>query len=65
MAMTQVEIQRRSDAKRGIKKKAFSLHTSDIALIERLAAHMGQSQVATLMQAVRELAARQQLQGDA
>ncbi|MDO4704747.1 MAG: hypothetical protein Q4A98_00805 [Comamonadaceae bacterium] len=62
MAMTKAQIQQRSDLKRGIGKKSFSMHRSDIALIEQLAAHMGIPQVEMVTRAVRELAQRQGLE---
>ncbi|PJG82109.1 hypothetical protein [Caviibacterium pharyngocola] len=37
MALSRTEIVNRSNAKRGIKQKAFKLHESTIELIEQLA----------------------------
>lgn len=52
MALTRAEINRRSEAKRGIKNKAFKLDMDTIALLERLAAETGLPQVQVLKAAL-------------
>ncbi len=52
MALSRHEIQKKSDAKRGIKTKAFSLDADTIALLERLAAETGLPQVQVLKNAL-------------
>lgn len=59
MAMSQTDIQRRSTILRGVKPKAFTMHLADIDLIERLANALGETQLDTVLRAVRELAQRQ------
>ena len=58
MSLSRTEIQKRSDQKRGIKTKAFSLDTATIALFEQLAAATGQTQAAVLREALAEYAAK-------
>lgn len=50
---TRGQIQADSNAKRGIKNKAFKLHIDDIALIERLATEHNMPQNQFIMEAVR------------
>ena len=58
MALSRQEIQKRSNEKRGIKSKAFSLDADTLALFERLAAQTGKSQVQILKEALQEYAAK-------
>ena len=58
MALSRQEIQKRSNEKRGIKCKAFSLDADTLALFERLSAQTGKSQVQILKEALQEYAAK-------
>ncbi|HEE9631288.1 TPA: hypothetical protein R8E83_003569 [Escherichia coli] len=56
MAQSITDIQKRSDAKRGVKVKGLKLHTDTIALLERLAEQSGESQAAVVTKALYLLA---------
>ena len=58
MALSRQEIQKRSNEKRGIISKAFSLDADTLALFEQLAAQTGKSQVQILKEALQEYAAK-------
>ncbi|STZ55595.1 Uncharacterised protein [Moraxella lacunata] len=53
---SRTQIQADSDAKRGIKLKAFKLHESDIEFIVATAKRLGMNQNELLMTAIREYA---------
>ncbi|WFF38017.1 hypothetical protein LU290_07060 [Moraxella nasibovis] len=50
---SRTQIQADSDAKRGIKIKAFKLHLDDIAMIEQVAERLGLPQNQLIVEAVR------------
>lgn len=50
---TRTQIQAESDAKRGIKLKAFKLHTDDIAMIEQVARDLNMPQNRLIVEAVK------------
>ena len=56
MALSRIEIQKKSDEKRGVKVKAFKMKLEDIALIEETAAKLGISQVDLVIRAVQQFA---------
>lgn len=60
MAMTRAEINAKSEAKRGIKQKAFKLHIDTIALIERLASEYQLPHNQLIKLAVERLASEKQ-----
>lgn len=55
MAMSRVEINAKSDAKRGVKVKGFKLHESTIYQIEQLAKQLEISQTQLIKLAVEKL----------
>lgn len=55
MAMSRAEINAKSEAKRGIKLKAFKLHESTVAQIEQLAKQLGIPQNQLIKLAVERL----------
>ncbi|WP_037586464.1 hypothetical protein [Stenoxybacter acetivorans] len=58
MAMTQAEIQRRSDEKRGVRVKSFKLPIAVINLIEETAQRTGKPQTLVISEAIRAYTAR-------
>ncbi|WP_323842927.1 hypothetical protein [Moraxella sp. Pampa] len=50
---SRTQIQADSDAKRGIKIKAFKLHLDDIAMIEQVAERLGLPQNQLIVEAVK------------
>ncbi|MDO5058779.1 MAG: CopG family transcriptional regulator [Neisseria sp.] len=52
MALTRNEIQKKSDAKRGVQPKTYKLPVETVALIKRLAEARGMTQVELIRQAV-------------
>lgn len=53
MALTRVEIQAKSDQKRGVKVKGFKLHVDDIALIEQASKSLDIPQAKLIVDAVK------------
>ena len=58
MALSRQALPTRSNEKRGIKSKAFSLDADTLALFEQLATQTGKSQVQILKEALQEYAAK-------
>lgn len=52
MALSRYEIQKKSDAKRGIVTRGYKLPAEVVAEIARLASERGQSQAAVIAEAV-------------
>ncbi|MGX2974471.1 ribbon-helix-helix domain-containing protein [Ursidibacter arcticus] len=55
MALSRVQINAKSEAKRGIKVKSFKLHESTIAHIEQISQQTGISQSRLITQAIEML----------
>ncbi|OCG39741.1 hypothetical protein [Gilliamella sp. Bif1-4] len=53
MALTRVEINQKSDQKRGVKVKGFKLHVDDIALIEQASKILDIPQAKLIVDAVK------------
>ncbi|XKM12678.1 hypothetical protein RCS94_06525 [Orbaceae bacterium ac157xtp] len=53
MALTRVQIQAKSDQKRGVKVKGFKLHADDIAFIEQASKDLNISQAKLIVDAVK------------
>jgi hypothetical protein len=53
MALTRVEINQKSDQKRGVKVKGFKLHVDDIALIEKASKSLDIPQAQLIVDAVK------------
>lgn len=61
MALSRVQINARSEAKRGIKVKSFKLHESSIAYIEQISKQTGISQTRLITEAIQALGERYQV----
>ena len=61
MALSRIEINARSEAKRGIKVKSFKLHESTIAHIEQISQQTGLSQTKLITQAIEMLGEHYQI----
>ena len=53
MALTRAVIQKKSDAKRGVKTKGFKLHVDDIALIEEASNQLDVPQAQLIIDAIK------------
>lgn len=53
MALTRVQINQKSDEKRGVKTKGFKLHINDIALIEQASKDLNIPQSQLIVDAVK------------
>jgi hypothetical protein len=53
MALTRVEINQKSDQKRGVKVKGFKLHVDDITLIEQASKSLDIPQAQLIVDAVK------------
>lgn len=56
MPLSRSEIQKRSNLKRGVKSKAFSLDLETISLFENIAKKTGKTQIKILKEALKDYA---------
>ena len=53
MALTRVQINQKSDEKRGVKTKAFKLNINDIAMIKQTAIDLNMSEAKLVVEAIK------------
>ncbi len=53
MALTRVQINKKSDEKRGVRTKGFKLHVDDIAMIKQTALDLNMPEAKLVVEAVK------------